>query len=71
MTTRLSKDQITIGPCSDGKHVVASLFEEGGYRVYQKISLAVLPNDLVDLHDLERFGIDTSHMKPIRGLAAL
>jgi hypothetical protein len=58
---KLSKDQIELTLTRDGRRVVASLYEEMGYRHWQIISLSDLPNDLISLDDLKRFGIDVVH----------
>ena len=57
MQTLLPKEDITIKSMGDGIHVIASLYELRGYRVYEKYALSDLPNDLISLNDLERFGI--------------
>ncbi len=59
---RLPKDQIDIKLTSDGLHVIASLYENEGYRHYEKYPLSDLPNELISLDDLKRFGINNIHM---------
>jgi len=56
----LSNDQIKIQPSYDGIHIIASLYEHPkGYRYWEKYRISDLPNDLISLNDLKRFGIDT------------
>jgi hypothetical protein len=48
-------------------HIVAGIFEHPPGYIYKiKIALADLPNDLVSLNDLERFGIDPIHVSTVR-----
>ncbi len=62
---RLSNDQITIELSRNGDSVIACLFEHPeGCRHYDKYQLSDLPNDLISLDDLERFGINLITEKP-------
>ena len=56
----LPKDQIKIEPSYDGIHVIASLYEHEGYRHWIKYHLTDLPNGLISLNDMKRFGIKRS-----------
>jgi len=53
----LPKDQITLSLEEEGTCVYASLYTNQGYRHYEKYPLSDLPNDLISLEDLERFGV--------------
>lgn len=59
---KLAKTDITLKLMEDGKRVIASLFENEGYRHYDLFNVSDLPNDLISLDDLKRFGIDIIHM---------
>lgn len=54
----LPKSQLMIEPCgNDANYVIIGAYEHLGYRYFQKIRLADLPNNIVSLEDLKRFGI--------------
>lgn len=53
---KLPGDQVLIE--QSGDNVVASLFEDRGYRHWEKYPLSELPNELISRDDLKRFGID-------------
>lgn len=53
----LPKEQIELTIMADGQ-IVASLFEREGFRYWQRIDPSNLPNDLISLDDLKRFGIE-------------
>lgn len=55
---RLAPEDILIRPCGDGEYIFASYFEENGWRHWDKYRLSELPNDLISLDDLKRFGIN-------------
>jgi hypothetical protein len=60
----LPKEEIKIEPSRDGVHIIASLYEHpDGYRWWDKYKTSDLPNDLISLHDLERFGINIINME--------
>lgn len=43
---------------SGPRHVIAGIWEyPAGYRFWEKLALADLPNDFLGIDDLERFGI--------------
>jgi hypothetical protein len=64
----MSKDEWRIERCGL-RHVAAGLWEHPtGYRFWEKIALADLPNDLIGVEDLERFGItlvEIGHMAAV------
>jgi len=64
---RLTANQIDIKECNDGLHVIASIYENEGFRHYEKYPISDLPNNLISLNDLKRFGINVINMKPCRG----
>lgn len=53
---RLDKSEMEIWPL-DEHHVIVGAFELHGFIFKEKMALADLPNDLVSVDDLERFGI--------------
>lgn len=55
---KLSEEDIKIKLSKDGEYIVASLFENEGYRDWKTYNLSDLPNDLISYDDLKRFGID-------------
>ena len=61
----LSSEQIDIKEMNDGIHIIASLFENEGWRNYEIYHISELPNDLISLNDLKRFGINEIHMQSI------
>lgn len=62
----LPKSEMTIEPCrADPNYVIVGAHEHQGYRYFTKVRLADLPNDLVSLDDLERFGINEIHRAPV------
>lgn len=54
---RLDKDEIQLKPGLEG-WVIASLYEDNGWIHWDKFLLADLPNDLISLDDMKRFGIE-------------
>jgi hypothetical protein len=68
---RLPKSEIELQPLPDGRVILASLYAqemEGDHWKYcQCIPLANLPNDLISLDDLKRFGIDVVNRQPAGG----
>jgi len=67
----LPKEEIKIEPSNDGVHIIASLYEHEGYRHWDKYFSSDLPNDLISLHDLERFGINIINVETCRSKKAL
>lgn len=63
----LPKAQIIIRPSYDGIHIVASLFRRGRFRDWDKYRLSDLPNKLISLDDLKRFGVDLADVKACGG----
>lgn len=57
----LPKDQIEIK--QEGDYILASLYENEGYRWWDRYEPSDLPNDLISLDDLKRFGINISDIK--------
>jgi hypothetical protein len=55
----LPQEYIEIRLMDDGIHVLASLYEHQGARWWNKYHLSDLPNDLISLDDLKRFGINS------------
>ena len=53
---RLPKSEITIEQ-TDSDTLIVGAHEHMGYRFFQKVALVDLPNDLIGIDDLERFGI--------------
>ena len=48
-------------------HIAAGIFEHPpGCRWWKKIALADLPNDLIGIEDLKRFGIPHIDVTPVR-----
>lgn len=62
----LSKNQIDIKLSSDNRYVIASLYENNGYREWEKFKLSELPNNLISLDNLKRFGVNIIDMEPSR-----
>jgi hypothetical protein len=60
----LPKNQIRIE--RQGDCILAGLWEEEGYIYWGKFLFSDLPNDLISLDDLKRFGIDIVDVKPGR-----
>ena len=58
MKKKLRKEDIRIHMCKDGKRVCAALFENEGWLDWEIYALSDLPNNLVSLDDLKRFGIN-------------
>lgn len=54
----LSKENMEIKLCENGKSVAAALFENEGYLNWEKYQLSDLPTDLISLDDLKRFGVN-------------
>lgn len=68
---RIPSDQITIELSQDDNSVIASLFEyPEGYRYYNKYPISELPNNLISLDDLKRFGINLVDSESIRSSPA-
>ena len=57
---KLSKSEITIVQL-DPHSIIVGAHENNGYVCWTKILLSDLPNDLVDMDDLERVGINLVH----------
>jgi hypothetical protein len=56
---RLDTDEMTAALSSDGRHLIVGSHEHpSGVVFHTRITLSSLPNDLVSLDDLIRFGID-------------
>ncbi len=68
---KLGSDEIALKLSGDGRQVLASLYERGGYREWEQYRLADLPNDLISLDDLKRFGINKVDMQAAGGLHEL
>jgi hypothetical protein len=62
---RLPKNKIEIYLSADGKYVIASMFEDNGYRHYEKYRLSDLPNDLISFNDLKSIGINIIDRKTV------
>lgn len=54
----LPKEHIEIELCEDGKSIVAALYKNHGWLDWKIYQLSDLPNELISLDDLERFGIN-------------
>ena len=59
--TLLPKERITLKLSEDKTCVIAGIYEYAGYMDYEKYRFSDLPNDLVSIDDLKRFGINIVH----------
>lgn len=53
---RLPRDEIRVEAFSD-THLAVALYTRAGSLYWQKLALSDLPNDLIGIEDLERFGV--------------